>query len=332
MIHVLYGHDTFSAQEVLLSLCAGIGPPDVRAANIAEMDASSFDLEQLITATQAVPFLAERRVVVIRGLLATHEPRAGSRRAGRATGGEQIRGLRAALEALPATSDVVFQDERLSSENPLLRALAELAEPREFPPLRRDRLARWVRERAAQKGSSLTAEAVGELVELVGPNLWNMDSELEKLTTYAAGRPIEATDVRQLTASARETSAFALVDAVMERRTGTALAVADELLRAGTSGPQLIALLARQARLVALAQSLIQERLPVSSWRERLGIFHEFALERTADQARRFTPDQIRGLYRALVATDISMKSGRASEREGLILLIVRVTGEATVP
>jgi DNA polymerase-3 subunit delta len=332
MIYVLYGEDGFSAQETLQGLYAAVGPRDLWESNVTQMDGAGFNWAEFAAMVHTVPFLAERRLVVVRGLLATTEPQRGApRRSPRSTsrGGARQKNeaspaakLTDALGDLPPTSDIAFVDERLSTNNPLLQALRPLAQIHDFPVLRRDDLARWVQERMSQKGGSIIPQAVAELVELVGGNLWAMDTELEKLVTYCGDRPADPQDVRNLVTSARVGSIFALVDAIMERSTSAAIGLMEQLLQAGNSGSSLLGLIARQARLVALAHELVAERLPQTEWGGRLGVPQGFVVRKTAEQARRFSPEQVRTLYELLVEADLAMKTGHATDELALVDLI----------
>ncbi|MDE2766369.1 MAG: DNA polymerase III subunit delta, partial [Chloroflexota bacterium] len=69
MIYVFHGDDTFSANEALTALAEAVGPPDVREPNVSRLDAAGFSVNAFMAAAMVVPFLAERRLVVVRGLL-----------------------------------------------------------------------------------------------------------------------------------------------------------------------------------------------------------------------------------------------------------------------
>ena len=185
---------------------------------------------------------------------------------------------------------------------------------REFAPLRRDALAAWVSERAAQKGGSIDGRTASMLAEQIGPNLWVMDSELEKLTIYCDGRPIGEDDVKALVSSTKDANVFALVDAIMEGRSGAALSSMRQLLDEGAAGPYLLTMVARQARMVALAQELLARKAPPQEWPARLGTSSDFVVRKTMEQARRFPPDGVRSLYRLLLETDLALKSGTSDE------------------
>ena len=320
MIYVLHGEDSFSATEALRGLLEAVGPEDVRSSNVTDIEAREFSVDKLAAAAMVVPFLADRRAVIVRGLMGTAE--GGQRRGGRQRqNGAQARPpaeLATLLGELPPTSDVIFFESKLSPANPFLKAVAEAggeqARVREFVPLRREALAAWVSERAAQKGSSIDQRTAARLGEQIGPNLWVMDSELEKLSIYCDGRPIGEDDLKALVSSTKDANVFALVDAIMERRTGAALNSMRQLLDEGAAGPYLLTMIARQARMVALAQELLARRAPQQEWGARLGTSSDFVVRKTIDQARRFPPEAVRSLYRLLLETDIALKTGTSDE------------------
>ena len=329
MIYVFYGDDGFSAHEALGELLESVGPPEVRDANVTRLEASEFSIERFGAAAMVVPFLADRRVVVVSGLLSAAEGSRAQRGRGRAAAAaDPAAGLVELLEALPPTTDAVFLDGKLTPSNPLRGAIRKLgperATVREFPALRRDALDAWVRQRAEAKGAQIEQRAVALLVEHVGSDLWTLDSEIEKLAIYCAGRPVTAEDVGALVSQTREASIFALVDAVMENRTDAALKVMSRLLGGGTTAQAQIAMIARQARMVALAQELARSQVARDDWGKRLGTSSDFVVRKVADQARRFPPEAVRRLYGLLVEADLAMKTGGASDELALTELIAR--------
>ena len=125
MIYVLHGEDSFSATEALREVLDAVGPEDVRSSNVTDIEAREFSVDKLAAAAMVVPFLADRRAVVVRGLMGTAE--GGPRRGRRGQDGAQARPpaeLTALLAGLPPSSDVVFFEGKLSPANPFLKAVA----------------------------------------------------------------------------------------------------------------------------------------------------------------------------------------------------------------
>jgi DNA polymerase-3 subunit delta len=324
-VYVFYGDDTFSSWEAFQELVDAMGSPELRESNLTEFEGAVLNAAQFAAAAQVMPFLAERRLVVVRGLLVTAESQGQGRRRGKQPARPQQANpsdaVIAGLEGLPPTTDVVFLDGHLDPKkgNPILAALKPLANVRDFPALRGDRLSRWVRERMEQKGGAITGEAISLMVEMVGSNLWSMDSELEKLATYRIGARVEAGDVRTLVSAAREANVFALVDAILEHRPGAAIDMMGNLLQNGATATYILSMVARQTRFLVLAQELGSQRVPPNEWGERLGIQQEFVLRKTTQQARQYSADQLRRLYRLLLETDLSMKRGETTDDVAMV-------------
>ena len=321
MIYVFYGEDDFSLAKALVRLKEEVGPEAVREANIQEVEGTKASLNELQMMGATVPFLAERRLIVIRGLLTLFEGRSGGRGKERGPQG-QWEGLEEVVKSLPPTTDVAFVDGRLSRGNPLLRRLTPPARVREFSSLRGEALRRWIQDRVAYAEGSMTPAAVRLLSDLVGGNLWVLDGEVEKLVLYCGRSPIGEEDVRTLVAVAREASAYAAIDALLEEGGQSAGQLFDRLLAAGVGVPYIMALLARQLRQLVLAQELLSQGATPQQVGQRLVIRWDFLLRKTVEQAQRHTLGQLRDLYRRLVELDLAIKTGEMAEDLGLQLLV----------
>lgn len=329
MIFLLHGQDTYSLREFLDSLREGVGMPDVRDANITTLTASEAVPDTLVNMCQAMPFLAERRMVIIEGLLGSMSGEGGRGR-GRGGGGgqraaewgERIAGL---AGALPPTTDLVFVEGHLRPNHPLMRDLSAVAEVRSFAPLNANDLRGWVQSRVMAAGGSMTTQAVQLLVDLIGPDLWALSSEVEKLTLYASGRAVAAEDVEELVVSAREVSVFAMVDAVLEGNRAGAMRSLTRLLEGDATVSYLLAMLSRQVRLMVLAKDLLAQQVPQAELGGRLGIASAYPLRKTLEMARRFSPDALHRLHRGLLDTDVAIKTGAMPERTALEYLVAEV-------
>ncbi len=70
VIYVLHGEDDFSQKEFLDNLRDEVGVPELLEANTSVLAGGELTLGQLRDVCSVVPFLAERRLVVVKGLLA----------------------------------------------------------------------------------------------------------------------------------------------------------------------------------------------------------------------------------------------------------------------
>ena len=92
-----------------------------------------------------------------------------------------------------------------------------------------------------------------------------MDAEIEKLAIYRNGEVISTDDVLALVSSAKETSVFrarGCTDGAPRRR---CLSAMQHLLEDGATGQYLLSMVARQVRMIAIAQDLAARQVPRQS-------------------------------------------------------------------
>jgi DNA polymerase-3 subunit delta len=338
LIYLFYGEDDFSSAEAIKPLIEAVGPEDMRDTNVSVIDGVRFSIDSFGAAAMVVPFLADRRLVIVRGLLGTAEGQRGGRRGRRAKADDEgpTAGLTKLLPDLLPSTDVIFVDGKVSAANPILAAMkalgSDLVKPREYPLMRRDSLGGWIRDRAAMKGATVEPQGMAELAEIVGPNLWALDGEIEKLAIYVGDRPITLADVQALVTGNRESNIFELVDAIMDKRPNTALEVTERLLNSGAAGPYLVSMIARQARMVAIAQDLAARKVPQNEWAQRIGTSSDFVVRKTSEQARRFSAEAVRGLYRLLLEADMAMKTSDTTDELALIQLLAQAGALPVAP
>ena len=311
----MFGTDALAVRERLAALRDAVEPPDLREANLSSLDGGSLEPDELLAAALAVPFLASRRLVIVRDLLARFD----GRRSGPPAAWKGIAGR---LKQIPGTNDVVFVDGPLgSAPGPLRKELSEIAKIERYQVPKGEALRRWIRERARAKGGDMSEAAAATLERASGGDMMALDSELEKLVIYAGGRDIEASDVERMVTASREANIFAAVDAALAGRSGPALSQMHQVLRDGQSVGYVLYMLHRQVRLLMLAKELQRKRVGPQEMGKRLGV-RGYPLQKTLEQAPRFTQERLAAAHRLLAEADERVKSGGARDEVALDLLL----------
>ena len=336
--HLLFG-DSFLVYQALKKLRERVGAPEVAEANSHSLSGAQLDLGQLRSLCDAVPFLADYRLVIVDGLLSHHGSRETRRRpttsSGRASSRAPGRDSLAAWEDLPRyikeemapTTLLVLVEGESAKGSILFQRLKPVADVQELPTPSREGLSRWIRNRAADKGAKITPGAIRLLSQHIGSDLWAIDSELEKLTLYAVGRSIEDKDIRLLVSQAREASIFRAVDALLEGRPPLAMKLLHQIRGEGAEFPYVVAMVARQLRLVTLAREMIDIGLSEREIRDRLKLTHGFALRKTVNQAERHSWKSLESLYERLMQADLAVKQGRLDQDVAVELLAGEAAG-----
>jgi len=329
VFYIFHGEDEFSRSEELARLRAKLAEGDRAMAdlNTTVLDGNKVTMGELRHACDAIPFLSERRLVIVHGLLS----RLGGGRKGGSSQDAYLKELAAYLPQLPPTTRLIFVEERtLPPSHPILKVAKEERKRRkgfvrEFNLPREDALPRWIRQRVEEQGGRVSSEAVALLAALVGNDLRQLDQEIEKLLLYADGRQITSRDVRLLVGRARETSIFDLVDQVSRRRTDVALRLLHRLLDEGESPLYLLAMLARQIRILIQIAELQEQGMNRREIAARLNL-HPFVVKKGLNQARNFSMAQLEAAHERLVETDWAIKTGEMEDVLALEMLIVNLT------
>ncbi|MGD2207396.1 MAG: DNA polymerase III subunit delta [Anaerolineae bacterium] len=328
MFYIFHGEDEFSRAEELTRLRAKLAEADPSMAdlNTTFLDGDQLTLGQLRHACDAIPFMTDRRLVIVHGLLRRLTPSKGKDPAWK----ESFLGdLADYLPNLPPTTRLfLVEDEKLPASHPILKvAKAEekkgfvklFAQPKEWE------LPNWIRQRAQEMGGSINHEAVTLLAALVGNDLRLLDQEIEKLLLYADGRQVTTEDVKVLVSRAKETSIFDLVDCVGRRETDRALRLLSRMLADGAEPLYLLAMLARQIRILIQVSELRDQGLAQKEMARRLKL-HPYVVKKGVIQSRNFEMAQLEVAHQRLVETDWAIKTGRMEDVLALDMLVVALT------
>ena len=327
MLYVLVGEDDFSIRQALEEIKKGVGDETILAANTTVLD-GQVTLDQLRSACEAVPFLAEKRLVIVEGLLRRFESKnkSGGKKARLADQANDYQALADYVSQIPDFTILVLVDGKIDTRNPLLRALSSTgAEVKASPPLRGEKLRQWIVRRVKGVGGTASPKAVELLVRFVGSDLWIMANEIDKLVLYAAGRCIEEEDVRAVVSYAQEASVFAMVDAILEYRSGAAEKMLEQLMQQGAAPAYLLVMLARQARILVQVKELNSQGKHRVEIQRKLDLASDFVLDKALEQAGRYSMARLKELYHQLLEADLSIKTGKYDGELALNILIAEL-------
>jgi DNA polymerase-3 subunit delta len=320
---VFHGEDEFTRSETLASFKRRLGPSDTVDLNTTVLDGKGLTLAELRHACDALPFLAEKRLVIVQGLLVTLVSRKGQSLS------EAKQSLTSALTdylpKLPPTTRLVFVEERaLPVSHPVVKLARQ--EPqgyvKRFARPNTKTLPQWIKKRVEMYGGEIKHRAALRLAAVVGADLRLLDQEIVKLVTYTAGEgAIAEPDVEMLVPYSQEAVIFDLVDALGHRDGRTAARTLHRLLEEGEHPLGLFGMIVRQFRLLIQVKELKAKGATAREVATTLGI-HPFPAGKLHTQASHFTTAQLEKVYRHLSETDVEIKTGEIRPEVALDLLV----------
>ncbi|MDP7532664.1 MAG: DNA polymerase III subunit delta [SAR202 cluster bacterium] len=325
MIVLLYGEDEVGVEETLAKMKEATGPEDLRDVNVTVLMGSDLTPENLAMAAFTLPFMTDRRLVVVKGLLTRFQGQGPSRGGARRKELEPWSALIDQLETLPDVTGLVFVDAALVKNNPMLAKLKSVAREQEHALPRGSAFQGWVAQRAKTRGVDIEPAAIAALTDAVGRQPRLVDVELQKLGAYKEGGRVTRDDVQRMVAYVREAGIFEAVDAVVEGRTGDAIRMVRQIVEGGDPAVYVITMIARQVRLLLLAKDLRANNVQRNEMPQRLGV-PPFAVDRTLRQEGRLSFPRLREIHHRLVETDLAMKSTSIDDELALEMLIAELS------
>ncbi|MGD0779203.1 MAG: DNA polymerase III subunit delta [Dehalococcoidales bacterium] len=331
MLHILIGEDDFSIHQALEEIKKSAGDPAALMPNTTVLEGARVTLEQLRAACETVPFLTDKRMVVVEGLFERFEPKG---RNGKKKSPPQpdpmadYKPIADAIKNLPPFTELVLLGGSIKSTNPLLHELAAMSKIRTFPSLKGTQINQWVEKRVNSLGKGvISKKAVDLMVRLVGNDLWTMANEVDKLVLFTGGRTIEEADVQAVVSSIQDASVFSMVDAIIESRVTLAQELLQQLFRQGMAPAQILVMLARQVRIIFQVKEMRDSGRSRGDIQSRLGLTSDFVLRKAWEQADKYSLTRIREVYHQLLEADIAIKTGKYSSPDLVIDILIAELG-----
>ena len=202
--YVLHGTDEFSCRAALQSLRAQMGDESVAELNITVLDGKQTTAADVLAAASAMPFLADKRMVIVEGML-TWLARKGAGKAAR----DEVAALVEGLPELPDFARVVFvEPDTLPAQNAVLAGDDRAQRlPQSLQPTRDP--ARWIVQQAQTVyDTAIEPAAAAALAAVVGDDLVPPTASWRSWPPVNGERAISTADVALLTPYVAEADVF----------------------------------------------------------------------------------------------------------------------------
>jgi DNA polymerase III subunit delta len=295
-VFLWHGNDEFAISQRLRELEKSLGDPTTAGMNFARFEARGLDDNEFNNAVQAMPFLAQQRIVVLAGVAAKY------------TSAATQKAFLATLEAVPPTAQLVLVEwSVLKDNNWLLKWAQAHAAVESFLQPRARELPGWIVSEAKKQGGKIDRQAAERLAEMVGEDTRQASQEIGKLLTYVNfARQIEIDDVERVAIASAQADIFSMVDALGEGNGKKAQRMLRRLLD-DEDAFSLFGMIIRQFRLMLLAREALDMGANLA---EAMGVA-PFVAEKAAVQAKRFDLPTLESIYRRLLSMDEAAKTGQ---------------------
>lgn len=304
MITVLTGENSFLLQQRLRQIVGDFVKTHTDMA-LEQLDGEEAEFDRLREALQSLPFLASKKLVVLRNPGANKQFT------------EAAEDL---LTGLPETTDLVIVEPKLDKRTAYYKLLKKQKDFTEYNELDAAGLSRWLVQSAKEQGGKISQTDATYLVERIGINQQLLNNELQKLLLYNPEVTRETIDL--LTDKTPQSTIFELLDAALAGNSKKALELYHEQRQMKVEPQQILALLGWQLHVLALVKTA-GERDANQIAREAK--INPYVVRKSQGIARRMTLPELKKLIHGTLVLDVRLKSENIDADEALQNLLLTI-------
>lgn len=320
MIIFIYGEDDFRSLARLREITEKFkADRDPFGYNISISDGGTVDVKEAMEKILAIPFLAEKKMVVLKNLLASKNENL-----------KQILFKRICEEKIPESVILVFWEgekgfkQKASAE--FFSALKKEKFVYRFDRLLPMEVEKWVKERVEVLGGKISRQAVAALAENAGNDTRFLNSLIEQLFAYCCGRSdkeIQVKDVFLFVNKKADDNIFVLAENIAAGRIKDSFSRLREQYKMGKESAAVIGMIIRQFRILIILRDLFERTEMETSdvLAKKVGL-HPFVVKKTLPLIKGIPLSTLKETYKRLMDLDYQTKTGLA-DRELLLDLFI---------
>jgi DNA polymerase III subunit delta len=295
-LYLLYGDEPYLVERAVKKLLERAVDPGFRDFNLNIFYGNECKGDEVFSAAQTLPMFADRRVVLVK------------------KGGDLSA---AAMEILlsylqdpcPQTC-LVLQAEKVDGRKKFFAEFKKRGEAVEFKRPYENQLGPYVRDEVRASGKKIDAAAADLLAYLVGNNLQELVSQIEKLCVYCGKKEtIGIDDVKAIVSDTKVESVFEFTDALGSKDLAKALRMLTTLIQDGEAPLRMLGAVARHYRQLWQVRELLDRRLSSGDIAKSAGI-NPYFLKKVTEQARNYEVRELKQIFERMLELDQAFKSG----------------------
>ena len=311
MIIFLYGADTYRSRQKLNEIIDHYKKIHKSGLNLRYFDGENLTFQDFKSAFETTSMFREKKLLVLKDVFANKD--------------FQEEFLKEGKKFVNSDNIIlIYEKKEIDKKSSFFKFLKKNSQFQEFKPLEGEKLKNWVKKELGKYQAQINREALDELVNFVGGNLWQMESEIKKLVNYKNGQKIKKEDIELLVRSKIETDIFKTIDAISEKKKSQAITLLHQHLEKGDSPLYLLAMINFQFRNLLEIKELIEKNTPYYKIISKSNL-HPFLVKKSYQQAKRFTFWQLKKIYQKIFQLDYQIKTGKIEPETALDLFIAGV-------
>lgn len=296
------------AERAIQRITAACVDPSMRDLCYSVFHADESKPGEIVLEAQTLPFLAERRVIVIRN--ADHYDR---------MSGDKNSALYPLIRYLDDPADttlLLIIAGKVDKRKKFFKACQKAGAIVECPQLDDRALGAWIRDEVEARGKKIDAGAVTELISRAGGRLGDVNNAVNLVTTYVGDAPrVTEDDVIAACADVAEETVWALTDAIAASNPEKALSTLFQLADMGKKPDEILGLI--NWLLDSAYRALPETEAKLAS---------RFVGDKVMPLARKLGLAKLQRAFALCTETHLQIRSTGTDEMLALELLVIKLS------
>lgn len=296
-IFLFYGEDNYSSYQKLKSWQTAFSQKYGENSFIETIEGKSLNPAEFTTNIEAVPFLTEKRLIIVKDFLDRGKQ-------------EDQKKVAEHLEKVSDTCILVFFETEIPDKRTILfQRLKKVGKIEYFPMLTPLQIENFIKNKAKESQINISQPVISYLAAYLGQNLWNIYNELEKLKIYASGKEVSKEMIEELVTPSLSASIFKLTDAIAAKNPKQSIKILQILIDSGEDISKIFFMIVRHFRILIQICDMVNKKENQFSITKKLKL-HPFVVQNTSNQAKNFNLEKLEKIYENLLKIDIGIKTG----------------------
>ncbi len=321
-VYLLYGKEYYLLENLISTLKSGLNE-SMLDFNFDIIDGKEVQLDQLLSSIETFPFMDDRKVVIVKDF----EILTGNKKNFSDTDEKY---LIEKLDNIPESTVLAFVvygdvDKRKS----IYKKINKVGKVCECKKLEGMDLFSWVKRGFLKLNVEIENATIAYFIEQLGykeknseMTLSDVKNEIFKITSYTGENNLVTNDIiERLSPRKIENNVFKMVDNIGMKRADIALKIFKDMILDGESPLKIMALIARQFRIILKVKDMQNENMKFKEIASSLGL-QEFVVKNASRQGANFSEDILTEIINYILESEFKIKNGLIGDEIAIEVLI----------
>lgn len=316
--YIFCGSDEESIKKNIKKIANKVLNKDFLQLNYVQLDGVTTDIDKVINACETLPFMSEKKVVVIyrANFLKDRVDKNMEKLSKKVS--EYVKNVPPHCILIMY---YIFENDR-ERESFKLKKLDKIACGVKISKLKGAALQKKVGEIFREKGKNINKSDLALFCSIVENNMDIIKNEVEKLCAYTEGKEIQMQDITDSVSGKNDNDIFNLVDFLSQRKPEKSLDILNELLFKGESITGILRMIQRQFKLIFDIKLGMGKGKDKDKLARELRL-HPYICEKMMRQSKKFSMEQLEKILELSLNTERTLKTTSVDGKMEMELLII---------